>query len=62
MLTCEECGCLVDPEAVQVHQDWHEKLVSKDELTHSALANPDRTKLVNDIISGIRDADRKHRK
>jgi transcription initiation factor TFIIIB Brf1 subunit/transcription initiation factor TFIIB len=45
MLTCEECGCLVDPEATDVHADWHEKLVKKNELTSSALANRHRTKL-----------------
>jgi hypothetical protein len=46
MITCEECGCLVDPseEMLQRHTDWHTKLVSTDDLTHSALANRNRAK------------------
>lgn len=50
MLTCEECGCLVDPESTKIHEDWHEDLVSKKDLTYSALANPRRTKLDEIII------------
>lgn len=45
MLTCEECGCLVDPEATEIHETFHANLVSKDDLTSSALANRGRTKL-----------------
>lgn len=53
MLTCEDCGCLVDPELVDKHQDFHDKLVSKDDLTHSAVANPKRTKLLNEIVNKV---------
>lgn len=28
MLTCEECGCLVDPECTEIHEGWHAKLVT----------------------------------
>jgi hypothetical protein len=47
MITCEECGCLVDPseEMLQRHSDWHDELVTKEDLTSSALANRHRTKL-----------------
>ncbi len=44
-MICEECGCLVDPEMQQVHSDWHDKLITKDDLTYSALANPNRVRL-----------------
>jgi hypothetical protein len=43
MLTCEECGCLVDPELTEKHQDFHEDLVTKSGLNRAALANPNRT-------------------
>lgn len=51
MMTCEECGSLVDPsdEMLKRHADWHEKLVTKDDLTHSALADPRRSRLLGDI-------------
>lgn len=42
MLTCEECGCLVDPEATEIHQNWHETLVKIDK---GSVANPRRIKL-----------------
>lgn len=44
MLTCEECGCLVDPEATEIHENFHADLVRRSELTSSALANRNRTK------------------
>lgn len=43
MLTCETCGCLVDHEMVETHQDWHADLVTKSELHRNSLANPNRT-------------------
>jgi hypothetical protein len=51
MLTCEECGGLVDPEATDIHLNWHKDLVKKDELSHSAKANPNRTRVLNKIIN-----------
>lgn len=44
VLTCEDCGCLVDPEATEIHEKFHADLVKKSELTSSALANRHRTK------------------
>ena len=43
MLTCEECGCLVDPDLTERHQDFHTDLVTKSEPNRTALANPNRT-------------------
>jgi hypothetical protein len=43
MLTCDTCGCLVDPDSVETHQDWHTDLVTKSELNRASLANPNRT-------------------
>jgi hypothetical protein len=48
VLTCEDCGCLVDPEATEIHQDWHDKLAMKSDLPLNSLANPRRTQ-VNEI-------------
>ena len=51
MMTCEECGSLVDPDEamLQKHADWHEEVITKKDLTYSALANPNRTRLDNII-------------
>jgi hypothetical protein len=50
MLTCETCGCLVDPEMTEIHQNWHEDLVKKSDLNKGCVANPRRTKL-DEIIA-----------
>lgn len=44
MITCEECGCLVDPdpEMLQKHSDWHDDLVTKSELNRTSVCNPNR--------------------
>lgn len=47
VLTCEECGCLVDPEMTETHQDWHESLVKI-----ASVANPNRTQ-INEPWPGI---------
>lgn len=46
MMTCEECGCLVDPseEMLQRHTDWHAELLTTKSLAKTPLANPDRAK------------------
>lgn len=43
MITCEECGCLVDPaeEMLQKHSDWHDKVLV---VETKPVANPQRTK------------------
>lgn len=41
MLTCEDCGCLVDPELTDRHQEFHDSLVK---INHGPVANPNRTK------------------
>lgn len=52
MITCDTCGCLVDPEMTQQHSDWHDDLVTKSGLRANSLANPNRTK-VNEPWPGI---------
>lgn len=44
MLTCEECGCLVDPDATETHLNWHKDLVK---INKGPVANPKRTKLTD---------------
>lgn len=46
MVTCEECGALVDSstEMLQRHSDWHDELVTIKTLAKEPLANPDRAK------------------
>lgn len=48
MLTCDECGCLVDPDATELHQDWHEKLVTVPTSPFAEggpVANPNRVRV-----------------
>ncbi len=46
MLICETCGCLVDPELTEVHQNWHEDLLKRGDLAQGGeVANPKRTKI-----------------
>lgn len=49
MLTCEECGCLVDPDMTETHQNWHDSLVK---ITKDSVANPKRTQ-INEPWPGI---------
>lgn len=51
MITCEECGALVDPdeEMLQRHSDWHDELVKVSDFQKGCVANPKRTQL-NEII------------
>ena len=48
MVICEECGAVVHPDALQIHSDWHEDLVTKTELRKAKaqqVANGERTQL-----------------
>lgn len=53
MLTCEECGALVDPEATKLHQEWHEKLVTASKSPapkNGSITNPNRIH-ISEIVS-----------
>jgi hypothetical protein len=50
MIICEECGCPVDPDSLQLHSDWHDKLLTKSDLVTDKLANPNRIRYVGDEI------------
>jgi len=49
MITCDTCGCLVDPEMLQEHSDWHDELVKRSDLPScGSVANPDRVRVQGD--------------
>lgn len=45
MLVCEDCGCLVEPDLADTHQEFHDDLLLKSELNQGSVANPNRTRV-----------------